>query len=60
MASPPDSFEPWQVAVAILALLVVMATVVSLATINPWAVTGLVPVLGAVGLLVQRLLRPGD
>lgn len=37
-----------------------MATVVSLATINPWAVTGLVPVLGAVGLLVQRLLRPGD
>lgn len=59
VVTPPGSFEPWQVAAAILVLLVVLVAFVKLATINPWAGTGLVPVLAAIGILVQQLLRPG-
>ena len=57
METPSGSFRPWQVAVAVLLLMLVLGAAIGLALISPFAVAGLVPVLGAIRKLVPRLLR---
>ncbi len=53
---PDDSFRPWQVAAAILVLVLILATAVGLAMISPLAPIGLVPVLGVSGVFVRSVL----
>ena len=56
MTTPRDSFAPWQVAAAILTLVIVLRAAVALAAANPLAVLGLAPLLTASAYLIQRVL----
>ena len=62
MRPPPGSFAPWQVLTLVVVLLLVLCSAVALAAIQPLAVTGLVPLLGATSRLLPALLgvRDGD
>ncbi len=56
MASPTDSYAPWQVFAAVGVLILILASAYGLAQIHPLAVSGLVPVLAGARKLIPKLL----
>jgi hypothetical protein len=56
VALPRNSYEPWQVLVAVGALIVILLSAYALAQVHPLAVSGLVPVLAGARRLIPNLL----